>query len=139
MKAASTFEHSTPDLLYKLQQAIRAKKITSRAEHSYQHWINRYVFFNDMQNPAKLDERNVKEFLSYLATSLKVSPAKQNQALIALNFLYAQVLNKPLQEIHGFVKARRTDKLMLLNFKKSQISPVAGTDGSTADLGTVEA
>ncbi len=114
MKTTDCLEHSAPDLLHKLQTAIHDQRFSPRTEHSYRHWISRYVFFHGLQNPAGLNERNVQEFLTYLAVTLKVSPAKQNQAHSALDFLYSQVLNRPLANVKGFIKAHRPRRLRLL-------------------------
>ena len=119
MEITDSLEHSAPGLLHELQTAIRNHRFAPRTQHNYQHWISRYVFFHGLQNPATLDERNVKEFLSYLATSVKVSPAKQNQALSALDFLYRQVLNKPLREVGGFVKADQPRRFRLLRKRRA--------------------
>jgi len=105
METSDSLEHSAPGLRHKLQSATQAHRFSPRTEHSYRHWISRYVFFHGLKSPDQLDEHSVKEFLSYLATALKVSPAKQNQALSALDFFYTQVLERPLREIKGFVKA----------------------------------
>jgi len=105
METSDSLEHSAPGLHDKLQSVTQAQRFSPRTEHSYRHWISRYVFFHGLKSPEHLDEHSVKEFLSYLATALKVSPAKQNQALSALDFFYTQVLERPLREIKGFVKA----------------------------------
>lgn len=105
METSDSLEHCAPALYDKLQSVTRAQHFSPRTEYSYRHWISSYVFFHGLKSPDQLDERSVKEFLSYLATSLKVSPAKQNQALSALDFLYSQVLKRPLKEIRGFIKA----------------------------------
>lgn len=114
METTDSLEHSAPGLLRKLQAASQAHQFSPRTAHSYQHWISRYLFFHDLQSPEQLDERNVKDFLSYLATSVKVSPAKQNQARSALDFLYTEVLNKPMREINGFVKAHKPRRFQLV-------------------------
>ena len=130
MEIADSLEHSAPGLLYKLQKAIRARKFAPRTEHTYHHWISRYLFFHGFQNPDYLDERNVREFLSYLANSLKVSAAKQNQALSALDFLYGQVLNKPLRILQVSAKP----KLRLLQGGKKQLQSEQNSAGSDTSV-----
>src|SRR5690554_7164325 len=107
METSDSLEHSAPGLHHKLQSATQAQQLSPRTKHSYRHWISRYVFFHGLKSPDQLDERSVKEFLSYLATALKVSPAKQNQALSALDFFYTEVLERPLREIKGDRKSTR--------------------------------
>ncbi len=58
-----------------------------------------------------MSEREVAEFLSHLAVKRNVAASTQNLALNALVFLYKNVLNRPLQEIHGIVRAKKPQKL----------------------------
>jgi integron integrase len=56
-------------------------------------------------------EPEVAAFLSHLANDRNVAPSTQNQALNALVFLYKAVLERPLQELHGVVRAKKPKKL----------------------------
>jgi len=58
-----------------------------------------------------MGEREVVEFLTYLAVKRDVASSTQNQALNALNFLYRFVLERPLGKIHGMVRARSPHRL----------------------------
>ena len=50
-------------------------------------------------------------FLTHLSVNRNVAPATQGQALNALVFLYRKVLNKPLGETQGIVRAKRSEKI----------------------------
>jgi len=54
-----------------------------------------------------MGEGEVEAFLTHLASELQVSASTQNQALAALLFLYAQVLQKPLGDISA-LRAKRS-------------------------------
>ncbi len=58
-----------------------------------------------------MGETEVNSFLTHLAVDRDVSASTQNQALAALLFLYAQVLDQPLGRIEGVVRARRPKRL----------------------------
>jgi len=58
-----------------------------------------------------MHDRQVIEFLSYLAVERDVSANTQNQALNALVFLYRHVLANPLGDISSSVRARKPQKL----------------------------
>ncbi len=58
-----------------------------------------------------MSEGEVRAFFSYLATDRDVAPATQNQALNALVFLYKAVLERPLGEIPGIVRAKKRPRL----------------------------
>lgn len=56
-------------------------------------------------------EKEVREFLTWLALKRNVAASTQNQALNALVFLYAKVLQRPLGDIGAAVRARRPPRL----------------------------
>ena len=61
--------------------------------------------------PAILGEVEVAQFLSFLANEGQVAAATQNQALNALVFLYKVVLERPLEEISGVIRAKKPQRL----------------------------
>jgi integron integrase len=63
------------------------------------------------RHPAELGEKEVAEFLSHLAVVRKVAAGTQNQALNSLVFLYKHVLDRPLGDITGAVRAKRPQRL----------------------------
>ncbi len=50
---------------------------------------------------------DVKQFLTFLAVTKKVSASTQNQAFNALFFFYRHVLDKEFGKIEGIVRAKR--------------------------------
>ncbi len=53
----------------------------------------------------------VEAFLAHLASEQQVAASTQNQALAALLFLYAHVLEKPLEDELEFPRAKRPQRL----------------------------
>jgi len=94
-----------------VRRAIRVRHYSVRTERSYLHWIRRYILFHKKRHPVDMGDTEVAGFLSWLASERKVSASTQNQALNALNFLYAKVLDRPIGELHGVVRARRPKRL----------------------------
>jgi integron integrase len=99
-----------------MRQAIRIKHYSYRTERSYLEWANRFI---DYTSKAKkkdihtvgLDSGDVKDFLSYLALTKRVSSSTQNQAFNALLFLFRDVLKKELGDLSKTVRAKRGQKL----------------------------
>ena len=58
-----------------------------------------------------MGEHEVRAFLSHLAVAGQVASATQNQALNALVFLYRNVLERPLGECTGIVRAKRLQRI----------------------------
>jgi len=61
--------------------------------------------------PLLLSESEVAGFLSQPASERRVAPATQNQALNALVFLYATVLERPLGTIAGITRAKPSKRI----------------------------
>lgn len=101
----------TSPFLDALREAIRVRHYSIRTEEAYVGWTKRFILFHDRRHPSDMAEADVAAFLSHLAVDLEVSPATQNQALNALSFLYKSVLDRPLGNVSGIVKAKRTRKL----------------------------
>jgi integron integrase len=79
-------------LLDTVRDKIRFKHYSISTEKTYVFWIKHYIFFHNKQHPIDLGKREIEEFLTFLATTKKVSPTTQNQAFSALLFLYREVL-----------------------------------------------
>jgi integron integrase len=98
-------------LLESIRAAVRLRHYSIRTEEAYIGWIIRYIHFHQLTHPSELGPEAVTAFLTYLAVERNVAPSTQNQALNALNFLYLHVLNRPLGELVGVVRARRPQRL----------------------------
>lgn len=90
-----------------VRRKLRERRYSRRTEEAYVHWIRRYIVFHDRRHPGDLGEAHVKSFLSHLAIEGHVAASTQNQALAALTFLYATVLDRPLTRIDGITPAHR--------------------------------
>ncbi len=98
-------------LLEDVRQAIRIRHYSTRTEKSYLYWVRQYILFHGKIHPANLAERDVAQYLSFLAQKRRVSASTQNQALNALVFLYRNVLFRPLGNIQGAVRAKRPERI----------------------------
>ena len=63
------------------------------------------------RHPRELDEPEVRAYLGHLATERKVSAATQSQALAAIQFLYRDVLRRPIGFVTGVPRAKRRERL----------------------------
>jgi integron integrase len=73
--------------------------------------VKRFILFHGQRHPREMGEAEVGAFLTHLAVHGKVAAATQNQALTALVFLYEVVLERPLAEIEGVVRAKKPQRL----------------------------
>ena len=99
---------STQLLLERLRVALVTNHYSPRTQEAYVQWILRYERFHDDVSPSKLGEAGINSFLSFLATDVEVSASTQNQALAALLFVYRNVLDIPVGELGGVIRAKKT-------------------------------
>lgn len=97
---------SPPKLLDRVRQAIRMRHYSRRTESAYVHWIRRFIIFHGKKHPDHMGASEVTSFLSWLATSQRVSASTQNQALSAILFLYKHVLQKDLGRLEPVARAK---------------------------------
>ncbi len=103
-------DQSSP-FLRTVRDAIRVRHYSIRTERAYLRWVRQFILFHDKRHPADMGGSEVAAFLTYLAVVRGVAPATQNQALNALVFLYDAVLDRPLGDIRGIVRAKPKEKL----------------------------
>jgi integron integrase len=103
-------------VLSDMRQAIRIKHYSYSTERSYLEWTERLMDYTSKVKKKDvravgLDAGDVKDFLSYLALTRKVSSSTQNQAFNALLFLFRDVLKIELGDLSKTVRAKRGQKL----------------------------
>lgn len=103
--------NNPPKLLDQLAEAIRVRNYSYRTEQAYSQWVKQFIRFHSLRHPKDMGEKEVGKFLNYLSIERQVAPNTQNQALNALKFLYANVLNTPLDEVEGVVRSKKQQKL----------------------------
>lgn len=102
---------SKSSLINQLRTEIRRRNYSYRTEQAYANWIIRFVKYHDLTHPLKMNEDQVVKYLNYLAEEREVAGSTQNQALCAILFLYKHVLNKPLEGMMDFKRAKTPKNL----------------------------
>lgn len=115
--------------LNRVREVIRARHYSIRTEQSYTQWVKRFILFHGKRHPKELGENEVVAFLTHLAVKRQVSPSTQNQALNALVFLYRHVLDQPLGDIIGAVRAKRPERLPVVLTRTEVRQLFANLDG----------
>ena len=99
-----------PDLklMEQVREVMRYYHYQYRTEQTYCDWITRYIKYHGCQkHPREMGKLEIESFLSHLATEQKVSASTQRQALNAIVFLYTKVLDLPVAEDIGHVRAKK--------------------------------
>ena len=90
-----------------LVSEIKMRHYSPKTLKAYRGWTRRFQTFTKSKDFQLLSQKDVIDFLSYLAVEKQVSASSQNQAFNALLFLFKQVLKKEFGEINGVVRAKR--------------------------------
>jgi integron integrase len=117
-------------LLDQLREKIRVKHYSVRTELAYVNWARQLILFHQKQHPRDMGEREVSQFLSYLALKRHVAASTQNQALSALVFLYGEVIGKPLDWLEGVERAKRPAKLPVVLTREEVRAVLRHLEGS---------
>lgn len=121
MMESSTRERLIPAV----RRVMRTRHLSRLTEEAYVRWIVRFVRFHGLRHPRTLGEREVREFLSHLATDRNVAASTQSQALAALLFLYTDVLRDPVPWIADVIRARRPQRLPVV-MTREEVRAVLG-------------
>ena len=99
------------DILRKLDAVITAKHYSKRTREAYSYWINRFICEHKDKNLKTFSDVEINSFVSRLATKEKVAASSQNQALVALLFLYKNILGLAIQSPENIIRAKKSKKL----------------------------
>jgi integron integrase len=98
-------------LLGELRVRLKSKHYSPRTAQAYEVWVRRYIGFHGRRHPRDLDTRELRDFLSHLASKANVAASTQNQALAAIKFLYEDVLEMPFAAPVDHLIAKRPRRL----------------------------
>jgi integron integrase len=100
-------------------------------------WIRRFILFHGKRHPSDMRDAEVRAFLTSLATERGVSASTQNQALSAIVFLYARVLNAPLPRIEEVPRARVPGRLPTVLSREEVARVIGAMDGVARIVATL--
>jgi site-specific recombinase XerD len=110
-RSLETTESREPKLLERARARMRARHLSLRTERTYLQWMRRYILFHGKRHPAEMGEAEINAFLTHLAVERRISASTQTQALSALLYLYREILEKPVGELEGLIRAKRTHRM----------------------------
>ena len=109
--------------------AIRVRHYSIRTEQCYVGWVRRFIIFHGKRHPAEMGASEVGDFLTHLAVTGNVAASTQNQALNALVFMYKSVLDKPLGNLHGVIRAKKPRRLPVVLSRKEVAAMLCNLEG----------
>ena len=102
---------SQSPFLSAIEAHMLTRRYSLRTIKTYQYWIKSFIIFHGKAHPNSMGRDEVEAFLTYLAVNRKVSSSTQALALNALMFLYNKYLEKPIENMTEFKRARRQRKI----------------------------
>jgi len=120
-----------------LRAEIRRRGYSIRTEQAYESWVARYFAFVGDADPCGVGDAEVRAFLQHLAVERLVTASTQNQARNALVFFAQHVLQQPLGDLDGFVRAKRPQRLPVVLTRAAVgklLEHMPGTHGLMASL-----
>lgn len=113
-----------------MRERIRLLHYSRRTEEAYVHWIRAFVRFHGIRHPAQMSGPEVEGFLGWLASERSVSASTHRQALSALIFLYAKVLQIDLPWLSDVGRPRVQRRLPVVLTKEELACIFDGMTGA---------
>ena len=112
-----------------MKRMLRLKQLAYSTEQSYLGWLRGFYRYVRPLAPRDLDDRHLKDYLSYLASERRVAKSTQSQAFNALLFFYRNVLEKEVGSIADVVRAKRGRRLPTVLTKDDVMRLIGALDG----------
>lgn len=97
------------NFINQFREFMRSKNYKYSTEQTYVHWVLAYIRFHKKIHPNDMGEREVEQFLSYLAVERNVSQATQKIVLNVMIFLYKKFFKREVFEV-SYRYSKRQDK-----------------------------
>jgi integron integrase len=131
LRETSPAPGSSPRLLDRVRQTIRARHGSRRTEKAYVAWIRRFILYHGKRHPLEMGAAEVTQFLSALVIERNVAASTQNQALSAILFLYRDVLEQELPWLDDIVRSKRSVRLPVVLTREEVRAVLRRMDGVT--------
>ncbi len=104
--------------LHYIAEYMITRHYAKRTIETYLYWIKQFILFNQKQHPDNLEEKHVEAYLTYLANQKNVSQKTQAIALNSINFLYKEVIKRPLSCNLRFQRSQLERKIPVVLTRK---------------------
>ena len=106
-----------------LYNEIKLRHYSHRTLKVYKLWLEKFQTFTKSKTLKKLNDQDIKDFLTFLAVEKKVAASTQNQAFNALLFFFRHVLNKEPGNLKQTVRAKRKPYIPIV-LSRSEINSI---------------
>lgn len=113
--------------LEKMKDVLKAKNYSENTSETYIKWVK--TFLNKYDSNPDCGQKELNEFLTYLAVKKQVSPSTQNQALAALLFYFRFVKNKNPVELETVIHAKNKERIPVVFSRQEVVSVINNLSG----------
>jgi len=114
----------------RMRDVLRVRHYAWRTEQTYLEWVGRFAAWRGGSDPVEADTADVRRFLEHLAVERHISASTQNQAFSALLFFFERVLERPLGDLRGTLRARRGTRLPVVLSRDELVRLLARLNGT---------
>ena len=111
----------------KLDEALTVRHYSKCTVERYKKWLESFLIRNVQQannfEINQLGQKEINEYLKYLALKKNVSASTQNQALAALLFYFRFVKNEPLDKLSAVIHAKKKKRIPVV-FSREEVSKI---------------
>ena len=111
-----------------VRETLRTERYAYRTEQTYLDWVRRFLIFASPKSRREIEAVHARQYLEYLTLVRRVSAGTQNQALNALQFLFAKVLKQKMGTLDDLV-ARSSESTPADGLVADRGAGVAGRHG----------
>ena len=121
-------------ILRDLRDILRREGYAFSTEKTYVDWVRKFIKFHHFFSREAMmvnANKNVEQFLTYLAVKKNVSPSTQNQALNnALALCYSKILLSPLGGVAAS-RSRKEPRIPVVLTKEEVLQALSIMDGTS--------
>ncbi len=122
LNVVSQKQSKRPRVIEMIYNHCRVMNLSNKTADAYAYWVDRFSKFHNRRRLTEMREKEVEEFLSYLAVTENVAKSTQNQAFNALIFFYKHIVK---EELKGLDAKRATKQRRLpVWFTKEEVKAV---------------
>lgn len=103
----------------KIKEALIVRRYSPHTVERYCFWVRDFLLRYGILRKESV-QKEIKDFLNYLAIKKKVSASTQNQALASLLFYFRFVKNTPVKELSNIVHAKKNPRIPVV-FSREEV------------------
>ncbi len=102
------------EIISAVKYELRLQNKSQQTERSYLYWIKKFSNYTGSLDPLKVDQSDLKSFLTYLAVERSVAVSTQKQSFNAILFLFRYILDKKIDNLESVTKSRAKKRLPIV-------------------------